>query len=166
MQRNTQMQIHEFVQDVFHFFYRCLYMTEKYNDRIRERYENDKEVQDYLYGEHNGLSIGLAHHIFGYIYSGYTCFFSFIILGLAQRYLGTCNDIIVIIIVGLPIGICYIPAYKALYTNNRYLSFFAKFKKRDDKWHNKWKKITIVFCIGDLIMMGLGILSMCLILVH
>lgn len=62
-----------------------------------------------------------------------------------------------------PIGVCYIPIYKALYSKDRYLKYFRKFEKEDVQWHRKWSRITTLFCVGAALMFIGGIVAMILI---
>ncbi len=56
----------------------------------------------------------------------------------------------------------YIPAYKAVFSKDKYLKYFKEFEKKDINWHRKWICITILFCIGAIIMtiIGIGCMSM------
>ena len=57
---------------------------------------------------------------------------------------------------GIPICISYIPAYKAVFSDDRYLQYFKQFEKEDEAWHKKWKRRTIAFCVGSVITTLLG----------
>ena len=67
---------------------------------------------------------------------------------------------VAIAIIALPVGLCYIPAYKAVLSNDRYLKYFKQFEKEDAKWHKKWKQITWGFCIGSVVFTIGGIFAM------
>ena len=117
---------------------------------MRDKFFNDKEY---------GYNIGWAHHWYGYFYSGYPCFISFLLAGFALRELGNMSNVLSLVIIAIPIGLCYIPAYKAVFTKDRYLKYFEQFEKEDEHWHKKWKRITFAFCIGSLVATILGILA-------
>lgn len=123
----------------------------KYWVKRVEKLHNDKELQEYLYGKEWGQSISLAHHWFGFFYSGYSLFLSFVLLGIPDGLYGGVNEIIALVIIALPIGLCYIPAYRAVFSKDRYLKYFKQFEKEDEQWHKKWKWITIAFCIGSIL---------------
>jgi uncharacterized membrane protein YidH (DUF202 family) len=110
-----------------------------------------------MYGKNWGQSIRLAHHFFGYFYSGYPVFFSFVLGGFALKLFDSPSNIVKLVLLAIPIGLCYIPAYKAVFTNDRYLKYFKQFEKEDEQWHKKWKRITIAFCVGSVIVTLLGI---------
>jgi hypothetical protein len=129
-----------------------------YQRKMEERLKN-KDLQEFMYGKKWGESIGFANHWFGYFYSGYPALLSFILTGFYFRLCEEINYLIVLVIASIPIGICYIPAYKAVFTKDRYLKYFKQFKKEDEQWHRKWKRITITFCIGSILMTLLGILA-------
>ena len=131
----------------------------KYWAKRVEKLHNDKELQEYLYGKEWGQSISLAHHWFGFFYSGYPGYLSLVLLGIYFRFCDELNMIIFWALIGLPIIIGYIPAYKAVFVKNNYFKYFKKFEKEDEHWHRKWKRITIVFCIGSMLSTLLGILT-------
>ncbi|WP_027453973.1 hypothetical protein [Segatella baroniae] len=128
----------------------------KYYERRVKKFHDDKKNQDYLYGKKIELSVGEANSTFGFLYSGYPGLLSFILLGIANGICENVKEIVVIILLGLPIGLGYIPAYKAVFSNDKYLKYHKKFKKKDEQWHKKWKWITIVFCIISLFFTTIG----------
>ena len=106
------------------------------------------------------FSIGLSHHLFGYFYSGYSAFISFILLGISDKMFGNINLIYAAILFAFPIGICFIPAYSAVFSKDVFLRYFEIFKKENEQWHRKWIYITIFFCIGSIIVFFSGIIIM------
>ncbi len=137
-------------------FLSIIFGFRKYHIKRINKLHNDKKLQEYLYGENNGLSIGTTHHLFGYFYSGYPVFFSFVIGGIYIRFYDE-FDYWLIILFAIPVAICYIPAYKAVFSKDKYLKYFKQFEKKDASWHKKWKWITIAFCIGSVVVSLLGI---------
>ena len=113
-----------------------------------------------MYGKNVGVSIGLGHHWFGYFYSGYFMFLSFVLLGIPDGIFGGVNLIVATAIIALPIALGYIPAYRAVFSKDRYLNYFKQFEKEDEQWHKKWKRITWVFCIGSVVFAIGGIFAM------
>ena len=134
----------------------------KYIQKLDKRHT--KEVKEFKFGNKWGLSIGLANHLFGYFYSGYPILISFILGGLILRNFGYISNIVKLIILAVPIGLCYIPAYKAVFTNDRYLKYHKQFEKEGERWHKKWKRITLAFCIGSIFTTLLGICAIWIIL--
>ena len=132
----------------------------KYYERRVKKFHDDKKNQDYLYGKKIELSVGEANSTFGFLYSGYPGLFSFILGGLWYRFFEYKYPLLNAILFGLPIGIGYIPAYRAVFTKDKYLKYHKKFKKKDASWHKKWKWITIAFCIGSWIMLAIGVAAM------
>ena len=130
-----------------------------YNKKVDER-KRDKALWNYMYGKNVGVSIGLAHHWFGYFYSGYFMFLSFVLLGIPDGIFGGVNLIVATAIIALPIALGYIPAYRAVFSKDRYLNYFKQFEKEDEQWHKKWKRITWVFCIGSVVFAIGGIFAM------
>lgn len=130
----------------------------EYRQRYCERHT--KKMDDFISNNKVGLSISVAHHWYGYFYSCYPAFLSFILLGVLFRFYGEVNRIIIFLVVAFPVILCYIPAYRAVFTKDRYLKYFKLFEKEDEQWHRKWKRITMAFCIGSVITGLLGIGAM------
>jgi hypothetical protein len=130
-----------------------------YNKKVDER-KKGTELWDYMYGKDWGVSISSAHHWFGYFYSSYSIFLSFALLGIPDGMFGGVSTTVAIAIIALPIGLCYIPAYKAVFSKDRYLKYFKQFEKEDEQWHKKWNRITWVFCIGSVVFTIGGIFAM------
>lgn len=132
-----------------------------FNIPLFAKYRKDvgaaQKYKDFKYGKNIGLSISVAHTIFGYFYLGYPLFISFVLGGISLRECGYLSTGLKLVILLIPIGLCYIPAYKAVFANDRYLKYFKQFEKEGEKWHRKWKRITIAFCIGSIITSILGI---------
>lgn len=140
-------------------------LTQRIKFKIYRRcIRNFQETDDYMYGEKFGHSIGMAHHIFGYFYSSYPLFISCICLGIANRISRGITGLPAIIIIAIPVAFGYIPAYKAVFSNDIYLKYFKKFRKKDERWLQKWKWITIAFCIGGILTVALGFYCMTIII--
>ena len=133
---------------------------ESYYHKRRNIFRKDSNYQNYMYGKKTGQSIGLANHWLVFFYSAYSAFFSWVLVGIANRAFGDLNIIAFLFLFGIPIGICYIPAYKAVFTDDKYLIYFKQFEKEDEHWHKKWKRRTYFFCIGALLTLLIGFLSM------
>ena len=149
------------IEKIILSFFSILF-SEKYMQKINDRQKN-KELKDFRYGNKWGLSIGVAHYWFGYFYSGYFMFLSFVLLGIPDGIFGGVNLIVATAIIALPIALGYIPAYRAVFSKDHYLKYFKQFEKEDGQWHKKWKRITWVFCIGALITMAIGFFCMAII---
>jgi hypothetical protein len=135
------------------------FFTKNYREKCYERrVKAQKEMDKFFYDKENGFHIGRANYLFGYIYSSYPGFFSFILFGIILKFFGENHAMMMLAII--PIGICYIPAYKAVFTKDRYLKYFKQFEKEDEQWHRTWKKRTIAFCAGAIICDCLGLAAM------
>ena len=77
-----------------------------------------------------GFYIGWAKYKFDYIYSCYPGFLSFVILGLIYKNYGAVNHVIAMTTLLVTIVICYIPAYKAVFADNRYLKYFKRIRNK------------------------------------
>ena len=62
------------MQRLFHGLSVLLNFERFYEKKMEERRKN-KDLHEYFYGKKSGQSISLAHHWFGFFYSGYPCFF-------------------------------------------------------------------------------------------
>jgi len=153
------------VLGLFHGLSILMHLESFYQRKMEERRKN-KDLHEFMYGDTWGESIGFANHWFGYLYSGYPAFLSFVLIGLYFRYYEGMNYVIVLVIASIPIGFCYIPAYRAVFTKDRYLKYFKQFEKEDERWHKKWKTITILFCIGSCVTTLLGIVAAFFVLLH
>lgn len=161
----------------------CLYLQEVWTNKKFEKITNktfswiygffffkkfkksyNQEVKTYMYDEKEGLSIGIAHHLFGYLYSCYPLSFSLFMEGCIFKINNDLDILTKFAILAIPIGLCYIPAYKAVLYKDRYLKYFEQFKKENEEWHKKWKRITIVFSVMSIVSFILGIASMWVIL--
>jgi len=132
--------------------------TTKYRRQYYVNLADGRKQVDALFNEKKGgVRVGIAHHWFGYFYSGYPIILSFILVGIALKYDSNVSGFTKLFIMAIPIGICYIPAYKAVFSGDKYLKYFKMFQKEDEQWHKKWKRITIAFCIGSVISTIIGI---------
>ncbi len=134
----------------------------KYYERL-SKVESIKEK--FFYDKECGYHIGWANHWFGYFYSGYPAFFSFAFGAYAMKNVEDIDALVKLLILAFPIFVCYIPAYRAVFTKDRYLKYFKQFEKEDKRWHKKWKIITILFCIGSCVAGLLGIVTAFLIFI-
>jgi len=125
----------------------------------------EQQLYEFKYDKKKGLYIGWAKYKFDYIYSCYPGFLSFVILGLIYKNYGAVNHVIAMTTLLVTIVICYIPAYKAVFADNRYLKYFKQFEKEDNRWHKKWTLITWIFCVGGIVIEIFGIITMMAIVV-
>ena len=145
------------------FFISKYFFPKRLKMKVYRRYlESQKVLQEFHYDKQTGLCAGSAHHSFGFFYSGYPACLAYIFGGIYIPFLGVSGDCIAIkffLIMAIPIGIAYVPAYKAVFSNDRYLQYFKLFEKEDEQWHKKWKRRAIAFCIGGTIVSLVGIIS-------
>ena len=135
--------------------------TKEYKKKYYERLPKEqKKIDKFFYDKEIGYHIAWAHHWFGFFYSGYFMFLSFVLLGIPDGIFGGVNLIVATAIIALPIALGYIPAYRAVFSKDRYLNYFKQFEKEDEQWHKKWKRITWVFCIGSVVFTIGGIFAM------
>ena len=143
-------EIFDKIIDILFFpIYKYLF-TKKFKKKFHEQMKKEKSAIDNFYNNaETGFYINWSIYSFGYFYSGYPASVPFLLIGfLVGKYDGL-SDITTIIILAIPIALCYIPAYRAVFTKDRYLKYFKHFKKEDERWHKKWKRIALAFCIGS-----------------
>ncbi len=149
---------------IVRFLYKPMFvlpLKREFKEKMKKRLNGqDKEIENMKYGEKYGLSIGMSHYLFGYFYSGYPTFISFLIVGFALKANAYLNHFWAIVILALPISLCYIPAYRAVFLNDKYLKYFKQFKKEDKEWRKTWRARTIAFCLGSVFVTILGIAVM------
>ena len=92
------------------------------------------------------------------LFLNYFFVISFISLGVLLRIFHDINQLVLILIFALPMTLAYIPAYRVVFRNDKYLKYFIRFEKKDALWHKKWRRRTIAFCIGGVLSFILGIL--------
>jgi hypothetical protein len=137
------------------------FFTKNYREKCYEhRVKAQKEMDKFFYDKENGFHIGRANYLFGNIYSWYPGILSFILFGVVLRFFGNGNFLLSMLAIVIPIGLCYIPAYKAVFSKDRYLKYFKQFEKEDEQWHRKWKWTTVAFCIGSIVSGLLGMAAM------
>ena len=138
-----------------------LFFTKKYRKKYESRLPQAQKIMNkFYYDKEVGYHIGWAHHWFGYFYSCYSGVLSFIIFGIILHFWGMINRFVILFFIGIPIFICFIPADKAVFSNDIYLKYFKEFEKEDEQWHKKWKRRTWLFCIGGCLMTIVGIACM------
>lgn len=132
--------------------------TKSYREKYYERLPKEREkAVPFFNNRENGYYIGRAKHWFSYLCSGYSAFFSFLLLGIALREWSGPINTISLIVLAIPILLGDIPVNKAVFANDRYLKYFKQFEKEDEQWHRKWKRITLAFEIGSIVAISLGI---------
>lgn len=129
----------------------------RYNER---RLKEQKKADKFLYDKETGWHIESANHWFGYFYSCYPAFLSFLLLGTIFRLCKDVNYLTILLTASIPVCILYIPAYKAVFEKDRYLEYFKQFKKEDEYWHRKWRHIAMMFCISAVVTALFGIAVM------
>ena len=158
----SNKKIEMFLKSHFSFIPKYLFTPRMKIRFFRRQIRARKEMNEYMYGKHYGQSISMAHHLFGTFYSGYTMFWSWIFIGVINKFCSPLHvrGIIAFIVLGIPLAIGYLPAYKAVFSHDRYLSFFKQFERKDKKWYRKWKIRSIIFCASGIIAAILGFLLM------
>ena len=128
--------------------------------------EKNKEIEDLFRNKKIGFCTSWAHRSFNSFSTCYSAFFSFVLLGFGVRLYGNLSPFTMLFLIFSPICVCYIPIYKAVYSKDRYLRYFRKFEKEDERWHRKWSRITTLFCVGAVLSFIGGIFAMILLGPH
>lgn len=155
-EKTSNLKVNMWVTKIMWFLSKIFSFEDYYKTR-KEKIEKDKDLNEFMYGKNAGFSIGWAHHWFGYFYSCYSGLISFIAFGIYLYFFHEVNKFILCVLIFTPVLLCFIPAQKAVFKDDRYLRYFKKFEKEDELWHKKWRKITIAFCVGGVFITILGI---------
>lgn len=136
------------------------FFTKAYKKKYYEHLPNEKKKANFFFqNKKNGYYIGLANSLFGYLYSGYPCFISFVLVGFAIKKFNEYNHCLMVVLMAIPIGLAFIPAYISVFANDRYLKYFKQFEKEGKEWHRKWNRRTIAFFLGSLLAEILGVIA-------
>lgn len=139
-------------------------LSQKYKERYY-KYQKQRmiEIEQFNRNKIKGYCIGYANHWFGFIYSSYAGIVIFplfgIMLCISRNISPIIYSVMILLIILIIVGLWYIPAYKAVFSNDLYLKYFKRFEKEDKQWHKKWNRITILFGIGGVLATILGIIS-------
>ena len=128
--------------------------------KLCKQLQNTHEIKEYKYDKLCRPFIGRTHYIFGFFYSCYPGLISWIFLGITDKEYSGVDDLIFVLVFGVPIAIGYIPVYRVVFIDNIYLRYYKRFENEDEVWHKKWKWITIAFCIGGILTSVIGFLCM------
>lgn len=121
----------------------------------RKHVKYDSLNEKALYDKKTGINIGLTENVFNLFYLCYYISISYVLIGIfTDAYSSRNNSFFFIVITGIP---GYLIAYKAVYSNHRYLKYYKKFEKKDERWHKKWRLISIIFRLGGVISIILGL---------
>lgn len=115
---------------------------------------NQKIVDDVLYGSESGVSLVYCDYYFAYFCASYAMFFAWVLYSIIERYV----SISFIAIASTVLVLGYIPCHLTVYRKNKYIKYFKQFKKKDASWHGKWRWVTIGFMLGGIFISILGFL--------
>ena len=80
-----------------------LFFTKEYKKKCKDRLaKSQNDYNSFFYDKKNGYHIGWAHHWFGFFYSAYPGFFSWIVIGIADRTFGELNKIFFFVVIWNP----------------------------------------------------------------
>lgn len=161
-EEKNDRRYNRFLSFVLKYFCTQKVRNRYYNNLKRYQIDKDKFYHD----KKTGYCIGWAHHWFGWFYSDFACFVSFILIGLLFKFDFEIGHTIIIMTFALPVGLAYIPAYNAVFKKDKYLAYFKQFEKEDEQWHKKWKRKTMLFCLGGIVSFISGIIGAILIITH
>ena len=134
------------------------YIPQRFKNRIQRNFE--KAAPFTFFDNENGWLISFTHHNFGYLWSAYAGFFSFILMGIMARLSIRLSGIYEILILILPVAVGYLPIYLYVFKDDQYLKYFREFEKKGKDWQKKWKRVALWFMIGALPTLFLGIIIM------
>lgn len=144
-----------------------IFLPQKYLYKLCRKQVNGKKELDIVFRDlESGIDISTATELVIATCGGYLAFPIAAGLGIISKLIGWNivlfwnNGIIgysIVIMVGVLLYIGLTILTKALYDPHVYLSYFKKFKKRDEEWLKKWKRYTILLFVGNFVSAAMGI---------
>ena len=89
----------------------------------------------------------ITHFWFGFCYCMFPGGVAFDLSALIGKFHGLLDTNIAMLIDILFVGISFIPLYRAVFLNDRYLEYYKEFEKEDARWKRKWRWIARGFCL-------------------
>lgn len=132
---------------------RCLKKTNAGTQLI-----NRSEMNKIFYSK-KSFSIFWSNNWFVFFYCCYPGALSFLLAASAIKLFDDLNLIAILLFIA-PVELTSLFVNRAVFKNDRYLTFFRDFEKEDDGWHKKWSRITTAFCLGAVVMTVAGIAAM------
>ncbi|MDE6511916.1 MAG: hypothetical protein K2L00_07485 [Muribaculaceae bacterium] len=128
---------------------------------------NSRKDRDLLFRDlESGQNIRIAKDLVQYTCLGYLAFPLTVVVSIICSLIGW--DIVVswkdgiigivgVLIMAVLIVIGVSKTTRALNDPRVYLSYFKRFKKKDEEWYRKWKRYTILLLVGGLACAAMGI---------
>ena len=156
-EKNFSISTQGFFERITYSF-SLIFFTKKFREKIFRKLEQRKVQFDKSKNNNlkDGFYIQKAKYWFGYFSAGYPALISFITLGFILRIFHDISKLEMILLFAIPIGLSSIPDHKYLYSKDKYIEYFKQFKKEDERWHKKWKRIATVYFIGAILSYPLG----------
>lgn len=106
------------------------------------------------------INLSYARYIFGYTYASYPGFIALVIFGIVIGYDSMPKSgLLLVLIPAIPIGLSCISLHRWVFSEDKYAQYFVQFEEEDARWHKKWKRNAIAFCIGGFLTTILGIIT-------
>lgn len=135
-----------------------VFLTKLQKKKFEVLLTRKQQIHDrFFYNKESGVYVVFARRLFWNFYSCYSLFFSFLLAGFILKEEFDVHFIIKFAVFVIPMISCGIPAYRTVFANDRYQTYFKKFDVESEQWHRKWKRITLLFSIGALLSVILGI---------
>ena len=140
------------VDKVLRFLLPKEYSTKFIRSNLRAR----KKTEDIR----KNINFRRAKYIFRYTYLSYPGFIALVIFGIVIGYDSMPkSSLLLVLIPAIPIGLACIPMHRWVFSDDEYAQYFVQFEKEDARWHKKWKRNAIAFCIGGFLTTILGIIT-------
>lgn len=128
-------------------------------ERILQRVSTNSKEYEMLLKDKRGISIGKSSYGLGYFYTNYTLAIFIVLFFYTVRHYESIGLYPTLAIASTPTFIGWIVFDRALYNKDRYPDYFKIFQKKDQRWHKRWNRITLLFCSGSILSMVLGIVA-------
>ena len=164
---------------VFHVFRLLvlIFLPKKYLNRFYRRHIESLKAQDILFGDTAyGDDIMTAKTIMFNTCCCYlalpvtvTACFIFSLIGwrnIINLFPEVSGWTVIILILYAIVAVCASKLSNTSSDSHFYLSYFEEFKKKDEEWHKRWKRYTILLFVGGILSaaLGIGFIFLCVII--
>ena len=138
-----------------------IFFSQKYLDKFYEKHMDALEAQEILFGDlEHGHDISIAKRMVYQTFGGYLAFPLFFVACIICSFIGwdlvlNWKDgmiyfgILFTVVVLITIGLCILT--KIFEDPRDYIFHFEEFKKKDEEWHKRWKRYTILLFVGSIL---------------
>lgn len=148
-----------FVFVIFNSLVRFFGTKSFYEKMIARQQESEKDLGRIFYDRKFSVHMAALDRKVSFIYGGYCSLVILPLIGVYIRYFYAKFSVwIMLLIIVLVLMQVFIFVDKNTRAKDTYLKYFQHFDKEDNRWLQKWKVITFVFCLGSVLSLILSII--------